>query len=349
MPQALQTLTSPHSDRPNSVQSVMLQVILALIPGSIALTWYFGWGTLINIGLAVSSAVVCEALVLRLRGRPIIPTLSDLSAVVTAMLFALAVSPLLPWWLTVLGMAFAIIVVKQLFGGLGYNPFNPAMAAYVLLLISYPVEMTRWLAPEPLIHDSPGFMQSLQLIFTGALPDGINLDAITMATPLDVMRTKLDLDLMINEIRHSPVWGDFGGLGWEWVGNWFLLGGLWMLYKRTITWHIPFAFLTGLVGMATIFWLLDSGSHPNPLFHVFSGGAILGAFFIATDPVTACTTRKGQLIYGTAIGALVFIIRTWGGYPDAVAFSVLLMNMAAPTIDHFTQPRVFGHGDVHDA
>lgn len=338
------TLTSPHTELPNSVNKVMLQVILALIPGIIAMTWYFGWGTLINITLAVSSAVGFEALVLKLRSRPIVPTLMDLSAVVTAILFAIAIPPILPWWLTVLGMAFAIIMVKQLYGGLGYNPFNPAMAAYVLVLISYPVQMTSWLPPATLSEDSLSFLQSLAMIFTGSLPAGLSLDAITMATPLDEMRTNLDLNWMISEIRQSPLWGDFGGLGWEWIGNWFLLGGVWMLFKRTITWHIPVSFLAGLIIMAAIFWMFDPESYPFPQFHVFSGGAILGAFFIATDPVSACTTRKGQLIYGTAIGVLVYIIRTWGGYPDAVAFAVLLMNMTAPTIDHYTQPRTYGHG-----
>lgn len=338
------TLSSPHSGRPNSVNRVMLQVILALIPGVIAMTWYFGWGVLINMAVAICFALGFEAVVLKLRKRPVLPTLMDLSAVVTALLFAIAVPPLLPWWLTALGMAFAIIMVKQLYGGLGYNPFNPAMAAYVLLLISYPVEMTSWLPPL-LINENPlSFIQTLSVIFTGALPVGLSLDVITMATPLDEMRTNLDLNHMISEIRQSPLWGDFGGLGWEWVGNWFLLGGLWMIYKRTITWHIPFSFLTGLVLTAGLFWIFDPASHPNPLFHVFSGGAVLGAFFIATDPVSACTTKRGQLIYGAMIGVLVFIIRTWGGYPDAVAFAVLLLNMAAPTIDHYTQPRTFGHG-----
>jgi electron transport complex protein RnfD len=338
------TFSSPHTDQPYSVSGVMLQVILALIPGVIAMIYYFGWGVLINILLAITFAVGFEALVLKLRRRPVLTTLRDLSAVVTAMLFAIAVPPLLPWWLTLLGMAFAIILVKQLYGGLGYNPFNPAMAAYVVLLISYPVSMTSWLPPHELSPHALSLLDSLRLIFTGAPPPGLTLDAITMATPLDQMRTSLDLNQMISEIRESPLWGDFGGLGWEWVGNWFLLGGIWMLYRRTITWHIPFAFLAGLVGIATLFWLFDPETHPFPLFHVFSGGAILGAFFIATDPVSACTTKRGQLIYGASIGLLVFFIRTWGGYPDAVAFAVLLLNMAAPTIDHYSRPRTFGHG-----
>lgn len=336
------TITSPHTPRPHSVDRVMLQVALAMIPGAAAMIWYFGWGILINMILASLAAVASEAVVLHLRGQRVRPTLVDLSAVVTALLFAVAVPPTLPWWLTMLGMVFAIVIVKQLYGGIGYNPFNPAMAAYVFLLISYPVQMTAWLPPIMLNENPLNFIDSLSLILTGGLPPTLTIDAITAATPLDEMRTNLDLNQLIEEIRESPTWGDFGGRGWEWVGNWFLLGGLFLLWRRIITWHIPISMLGGMILIAGVFYALDSQTHPFPAFHVFSGGAMLGAFFIATDPVTACTTKKGQIIYGAAIGALVFIIRTWGGYPDAVAFAVLLMNMAAPTIDYYTQPRVFG-------
>jgi len=333
----------PHGSRPNRVDRIMLEVILALIPGTLAMIWYFGWGILINLVLAGLFAVLAETVALRLRGRPALPALRDLSALVTALLFALAVPPTLPWWLTLLGMVFAIGVAKQLYGGLGYNPFNPAMAGYVFLLVSYPLAMTSWLPPSMLAEQDLGFIDSVRLIFTGTPPPGLTWDAITMATPLDQMRTQLDRNLMIDEIRASPLWGDFGGRGWEWVGNWFLLGGLFLLRRRIISWHIPVSMLLGLLVTAGFFWLLDPQTHPFPAFHMFSGGAILGAFFIATDPVSACTTPKGQLIFGAAIGVLVFVIRTWGGYPDAVAFCVLLMNIAAPTIDYYTQPRVFGH------
>jgi electron transport complex protein RnfD len=326
----------------------MLEVILALVPGILAMTWYFGWGILINLALATAAAVAFEALVLLLRGRPVTPALGDLSAVVTAVLFAITVPPTLPWWLTVLGMAFAIILVKQLYGGLGYNPFNPAMAAYVFLLISYPVALTTWLPPFMLAEHPLGLTDSLSLIFLQQPPDGLAWDAITRATPLDEMRTRLDLGEMISEIRASPLWGDFGGRGWEWVGNWFLLGGLYLLWRRVITWHIPVAMLAGLLVIAGLFWAVDPQTHPFPAFHLFSGGAVLGAFFIATDPVTASTTKRGQLIFGAAIGVLVFVIRTWGGYPDGVAFAVLLMNIAAPTIDLYTQPKVFGHRRTPD-
>jgi electron transport complex protein RnfD len=321
----------------------MLLVIAALVPGTVAMTYYFGWGVPINMALATVTAVAAEALVVRWRGRAASPVVGDFSAVVTALLLGISVPPLLPWWMTVLGVLFAIVVVKQLFGGLGYNPFNPAMAGYVLLLISYPVEMTNWLPPRMLGEDPLGVGATLAAIFTGQLPAGETWDSITGATPLDEMRTRLEMNEMISEIRQSPLWGDFGARGWEWVGNWYLLGGLFLLWRRVITWHIPLSMLGGLALAAGLFWLLDPQTHPFPAFHLFSGGAMLGAFFIATDPVSASTTPKGQLIYGAAIGVLVFIIRTWGGYPDAVAFAVLLMNMAAPTIDSYTQPRVFGH------
>ena len=210
------TTSSPHTKHINRVDKVMLQVVLALIPGILAMIFYFGWGVLINLVLAVIAAAAFEAIVIKLRKRPVMPVLSDLSAVVTALLFAIAIPPLLPWWLVILGMAFAIIMVKQMYGGLGYNPFNPAMAAYVLLLISYPVEMTSWLPPFLLAEQPLNPSQILAYKFSGVLPQQTTLDAITMATPLDQMRTNLDLNRMISEIRQSPLWGDFGGLGWEW-------------------------------------------------------------------------------------------------------------------------------------
>ena len=342
------TYTSPHAPSTANVTRLMREVLLAMVPGIAAMVWFFGWGVLINLAVATVSAVGFEAMMMRLRKRPVMPAIGDLSAVVTAWLFAVSVSPVLPWWLTVLGMAVAIILVKQLYGGLGYNPFNPAMAAYVFVLISFPVQMTTWLPPAMLAEHTVGLGDSLRAIFSGAAPAGVSWDAVTMATPLDEMRTKLSMNQMISEIRESPLWGDFGGRGWEWIGNWFLLGGLFLLVRRVITWHIPVCMLAGLLVLAGLFWAFDPETHPFPAFHMFSGGAILGAFFIATDPVSACTTKRGQIIYGAAIGVLVFVIRTWGGYPDAVAFAVLLMNMAAPTIDYYTRPRAFGHGSRTD-
>jgi electron transport complex protein RnfD len=340
--------SSPHLHNDNGVQRVMAQVLLALLPGIGVMWWLFGWGVIINLAIATTTAVTCEWLFLRARGRNPGPAISDLSAVLTAWLLAVALPPLLPWWQTVIGTAFAIVIAKQLFGGLGYNPFNPAMAGYVLLLISFPASMTRWLPPEMLADYSMTLGDSLRAVFASLPPEGQTWDAITSATPLDSMRNELDQNRMISEIRHSPLWGDFGGRGWEWIGNAFLLGGLFLLWRRVITWRIPLSMLGSLLLVAGIFWMIDPETHPLPAFHLFSGAAIIGAFFIATDPVSASTTPRGQLIYGASIGLLVFVIRTWGGYPDAVAFAVLLMNMAAPMIDHYTQPAVFGARKVKD-
>jgi len=341
--------SSPHLSGPQSVTRVMGLVLLALVPGTMAMLWFFGWGILINLAIAILTAVAAEATVLRLRGREVTSTLLDLSAIVTAWLLALALPTLLPWWQTVMGTAFAIILVKQLFGGIGHNPFNPAMAGYVLLLVSFPVTMTRWLPPEVVSGNAISLADSLHIIFSGTPPLGQTWDAISSATPLDQMRTELSQHRMISEIRQSPLWGDFGGRGWEWIGNWFLVGGLFLIWQRVISWRIPASMLGALLLVAGLFWTIDPDTHPFPAFHLFSGGAILGAFFIATDPVSASTTPRGQLVYGALIGLFVFIIRTWGGYPDAVAFSVLLLNMAAPTIDYYTQPRIFGQREDRDA
>jgi electron transport complex protein RnfD len=336
------TSTSPHTFQTDSVQKVMLEVLLALVPGIIAMTWYFGWGILVNIAVSVAVAVASEVFVIKLRKRPALPVISDLSAVVTGVLLALALPPLLPWWITAIGAAFAIIMVKQLYGGIGYNPFNPAMAAYALLLVSWPTHMTSWLPPSMLNTTPLDFGQVLNVIFTGTMPAGLSWDTISSATPLDEMFTRLDMNQMIEEIRQSPLWGDFGGKGWEWVNNWYLLGGLYLLFRKVISWHIPISIIASLLVLSGLAYMIDPAVHPFPAFHIFSGGVMLGAFFIATDPVSACTTKKGQLIFGASIGALIFIIRSWGGYPDAVAFAVLLMNMAAPMIDYYTKPRVFG-------
>ena len=319
----------------------MVNVLYALLPGMGLYVWFFGWGVVVNAVLATVVAVAAEGAMLYLRGRPVRLFLSDGSAVVTAVLLALALPPLAPWWVTVIGTAFAIVVAKHLYGGLGYNPFNPAMVGYVVLLISFPREMTAWPAADVVSGQYAGILESLRIVFTGQ-PAAASLDAFTGATPLDLMKTQLGLNHTVTEIWERPEFGDFGGKGWEWLGNGFFIGGLWLLYKRVITWHIPVGVLGSLFLMALVFTAFDPGSHPSPLFHLFSGGAILGAFFIATDPVSAATTRKGRLIYGAGIGILTYVIRTWGGYPDGIAFAVLLMNMATPTIDYYTQPRVVG-------
>jgi len=335
------TYSSPHLPATGSVSRMMCFVLLGLLPGSLCAGWLFGWGVLVNILLAGLAAVAGEAAMLAARKRPVLPVLQDGSALLTGALLALALPPLAPWWIPVTGSLFAIVIAKQLYGGLGYNPFNPAMAGYVVLLISFPRELSLWPATGQLL----GLQDTLLLVFTGSLPDTLTLDAITMATPLDAVKTRLGLSETLTEIRDSAVFGSFAGAGWEWLNLWFLLGGLWLLQQKIIKWQIPAGMLGGLFLTALLFYAWNPDIYPSPLFHLFSGAAMLGAFFIATDPVSASTTPRGRLYYGFGIGVLTYVIRTWGGYPDGVAFAVLLMNMAAPTIDYYTRPRVFGHDD----
>jgi electron transport complex protein RnfD len=320
----------------------MREVILALLPGILCAWWFFGWGVIINIVIATLTCVLAEAGMQALRGRPVVATVSDSSAALTGVLLALALPPLTPAWLPVVGALFAIVIAKQLYGGLGYNPFNPAMVGYVVLLISFPREMTQWSAPNGLDITQLGFIESLAWSLNGVLPAAITLDAITLATPLDSVKTSLSLGQMLSEITAAPKFGAFGGHGWEWINFANLLGGLYLIYRRLIDWRIPVGMLGALFAIALVFHGSDADGYPAPLFHLFSGAAMLGAFFIATDPVTASTTPRGRLLFGAGIGVIVYVIRTWGGYPDGVAFAVLLMNMAAPTLDHYTKPRVFG-------
>ncbi|HCP54215.1 MAG: electron transport complex subunit RsxD [Pseudomonadaceae bacterium] len=331
---ALPRITSPHAKGNNRTQQVMLQVLLATVPGILALTWLYGFGTLINLLWACLCALGFEALILALRKRPLGFFLKDYSAVVTAVLLALALPPYSPWWLTLVAVGFAIVLGKQLYGGLGQNPFNPAMIGYVVVLVSFPVEMTTWPAPH-----MTGPLSALQHIFGFAnLPDGW-----VQATALDTL--KINKSLTIDELwTQNPAFGYIGGAGSEVVNLGFLLGGLYLLRKHLFTWHAPVGMLAALAIMSLIFWNgSGSDSHGSPLFHLLSGATMLGAFFIVTDPVSGATSNLGRLIFGAGVGILVYVIRAWGGYPDGIAFGVLLMNLAAPTIDYYTRPRTYGH------
>lgn len=324
------------------VGRVMRRVIYALVPGFLAYLWFFGWGPIINLVYVVTSALMFEALMLAIRKRPLWPFLSDGSALLTACLLALSLPPLAPWWLPVLGSFIAIVFAKQLYGGLGYNPFNPAMAAYAVLLISFPLEMSQWPLPIELQNQTLSFVGSFQYTLSGQLPTGLSLDAISSATLLDKLRTDTGLGHSVSDIRNASVFGWAAGKGTEWVSLGYLLGGLALLWLRIISWHIPVSMLVSLAAMAGIGFLIDPQQNADPLLQLFGGASILGAFFIATDPVTAATTPLGKLIYGAGIGILVYAIRTWGAYPDGVAFGVLIMGMTVPLLDQYTVPKVFG-------
>lgn len=334
----------PHLPPTASVSDMMRRVLVALVPGAMAMIVLFGWGVLFNLLIAVAIALPCEALLLGLRGRSVQPFLQDGSAPLCAVLLALALPPLAPWWLPALGVILALTLGKHLYGGLGYNPFNPAMVGYAALLVSFPAQMNVWLPPTAGPGGSLGLVDTLHYVMLGQLSGVLELDAITQATPLDRIKTELGAGLTLSEIRSQPGFGLLAGAGWQWVNLFFLAGGAWLLGQRVIGWQIPAGVLVGLAAPALVFWAVNPDQYAPPLLHLLSGGAMLAAFFVATDPVSAATTPRGRLYYGLGIGLLAYVIRTWGGYPDGIAFAVLLMNTAAPLIDRYTRPRIHGRG-----
>jgi Na+-translocating ferredoxin:NAD+ oxidoreductase subunit D len=329
---------SPHLKNSQSTEQIMMRVVLALIPGVLIMTTFFGFGTLIQIMLCISTGLIIEVAVLRLRKRPL-SIIKDNSALVTCVLLAISIPSYSPWWISVLGCFFAIGIVKHLYGGLGQNIFNPAMAAYAFLLISFPVQMTQWLDPEA-IPLNTAFADQFVRIFA---PTSIEWDALSSATPLDEVKSKLHQGLMNVEIMDGKHFNFIAGIGWSWINFAFLLGGAFLLVTKTIQWQISTAFLLSLFVCSAVHYLLGAEAAATPMLHLWSGGTMLGAFFILTDPVTASTTPRGRLVFGALIGVLVYLIRTYGGYPDAIAFAVLLANICVPLIDLYTKPRVYGH------
>lgn len=353
---AFKIASSPFTHNQQRTQRIMLLVIVACIPGMLAQYYFFGYGNLIQVGLASATALIAEFVTVSLRKFDVRATLADNSALLTAILLGISLPPLAPWWMVVIGTAFAIVIAKQLYGGLGQNPFNPAMIGYVVLLISFPVQMTSWLPPGPLQIMPIGFYDALMTILSGHTPSGYSaqqlmhtVDGISQATPLDTFKTGLHSGHQPQDILQQPLFAPtifatvMVGIGWQWVNIGFLIGGLFLLARGTIRWHIPLSFLFSLVLCASLGWLLAPEKCAPPVLHLFSGATMLGAFFIATDPVTASTTNKGRLIFGALIGLLVWLIRTYGGYPDGVAFAVLLANITVPLIDYYTKPRAYGH------
>ncbi|WP_333501144.1 electron transport complex subunit RsxD [Kluyvera genomosp. 2] len=343
--------SSPYTHNHRQTSRIMMLVIVAALPGILVQSWFFGWGTFIQLILAIVAACLAEALVLRLRRQNIARTLADNSALLTGLLLAISIPPFAPWWMVVLGTVFAVSIAKQLYGGLGQNPFNPAMIGYVVLLISFPVQMTSWLPPHEIAAVTPGFMDALQVIFTGHTTAGqdmnalkLGIDGISQATPLDTFKTSLHAGQPVETVLNAAIYhGALAGIGWQWVNVAYLVGGLFLLWQKAIRWHIPVSFLVSLAFCSTLGWLLHPESVASPQMHLLSGATMLGAFFILTDPVTASTTNRGRLIFGALAGLLVWLIRSFGGYPDGVAFAVLLANITVPLIDYYTRPRVYGH------
>jgi len=317
--------SSPHAHSGSSVRRIMLDVIIALVPALLVSVYFFGWNALRLVLACVITCVATEAGSRKWMGRNL--GIDDLSAVITGILLAFNLPPSLPTWMACVGSVFAIVIAKQLFGGIGYNPFNPALAGRVMLLISFPVFMTRW--------------------SEWTIPSPIGMDAVTSATPLGLAKTT------VGSTGALPFMFDGGTMLQLFVGSQngcigevsaaaLLLGGIYLLIRRCITWHIPVAYIATVAVFSGILWIHHPQQNLAPHFHVLSGGLMLGAIFMATDMVTSPVTKRGMLVFGMGCGVLTMLIRRWGGYPEGVSFAIILMNAVTPLINRATRPRVFG-------
>jgi len=331
----------PYVHSSHNVAGMMRTVMLALAPAIAALFWLFGIGILLNCLIACLSCWLFEYAMLKLRDKPLRPTLYDGSALLTGLLIGVCLPPAVPFWLPFIAALFAVVFAKHLYGGLGHNLFNPAMAGYAVLLVSFPSYMGYWPPPDLSgLNDSLLSLGDTLALQTGRLTP---FDAVSSATPLDTLKTGLNNMQMLPEIQTGAAFDGFGPRGWVWVNLLALAGGIWLLLRGVISWRIPVGVVAGLGIPALLAWLGDAGVNPSPWLHWVSGGTLLGVFFFATDPVSSAATPRGQLIYGAGIGILTWVIRTWGAYPDGFAFAVLLMNLAVPLIDRYTPTKIYGH------
>ncbi|QSA99259.1 RnfABCDGE type electron transport complex subunit D [Methylococcus sp. EFPC2] len=339
-------LSAPFTRADSQVQAIMTLVMLALLPATLYGVFIFGWPAFFLLAVTVLSALLFEAFCLILAGKPVRATLLDGSALLSGWLTAMTLPPWAPWWIGVVGAAIAIVLGKQVFGGIGQNLFNPAMLARVALLVSFPLEMTTWVHPTPLFSSSaPGLLESIAITFGSAPPP----DGVTGATLIGHIKTEFSQGRGLGESLASGHYGFLksffgwtsGSLG-ETPSFLILAGGLWLLKKKVITWHIPLSMLASVALLASVFALVDGERYPGPLFHLTSGALMLAAFFIATDYVTSPSSPAGQIIFGAGCGLIIFVIRTWGAYPEGAGFAVLLMNSLTPVIDHYVRPRIYG-------
>lgn len=305
----------------------MSDVLLALCPGAVVMAFMFGPAVLFQILFGVLAAITAEALALWLRNRPIQSSLRDLSAILTGVLLALSIPPLAPWWIVCSGAVFSILVGKQVYGGLGQNPFNPAMVGFAFLMLSFPRWMTLW----PSMHsDFPDAMRGWTPLTEALFGNGTAvIDAVTRATPLTQLHDAWRAGLETSGFSLANT------SGWVWINLAYLAGGVWLFRRNIIDKRIVLGMVLALAGGAAIIEMLSSGS-AFVWSSLLLGSTMMGIFFIATDPVSAANTPRGRWIYGAGIGGLMLLIRRYGGYPDGLAFAVLTMNFIAPTIDRLT-------------
>lgn len=348
-------VSSPHTHSGKLTARIMLWVILAMMPALFTQIYYFGFGVLVQSMLAISVALLAEFTSMKLRGKKPLSYLSDFSVVLTALILAMAIPPYAPYWIIIIGTLSAVLLGKHVYGGLGQNPFNPAMIGYVVLLISFPLQMTTWMPPIHLLQEPPTFADAFSLVFSGFTTDGFTLsqlahsiDGITQATPLDTAKIFYKSHNELNDFYELIKLPIFMGNGTDFAQGWwqvniaFLLGGLFLIWKRTIHWQIPVAMLVTFFCLATA-TALAGATHLSVVSQMVSGAMMFGAFFIATDPVTASITPRGKIVFGALVGLLVYLIRYHGNFPDGVAFAILLSNICVPLIDHYTRPRVAGY------
>jgi Na+-translocating ferredoxin:NAD+ oxidoreductase subunit D len=335
-------ISGPHVLTVRRVDAIMFKVVIALLPAVGFGVLTFGLPALYLTVVTVLSAVVFEAACLKLKGAKAWPYLIDGSAILTGLLVAMTLPPWAPWWIGVLGSAIAIVLGKHVYGGLGQNLFNPAMLARVALLVSFPIEMTSWVNISPLFTGI-----SLSDSFAITFGQSYSFDGITGATTLGAVKTGFSQSQTLPGLLTNYS-GALAFLGWE-PGSLgetstllTLLGGLWLMREGVIQWHIPVAVLASVTLLSILFFALDSQHYLSPWVHLNSGALMLVAFFIATDYVTSPNTPLGQIIFGVGCGTLIFIIRTWGGYPEGTGFAILLMNAITPLIDHYIKPRIYG-------
>lgn len=318
---------SPHVHGDNSVKKIMWGVVYAMVPALLVSIYYFGLDAVRVTLIAVSASIFFEWLFQKylIKG---VDTYMDGSAIITGVLLAFNLPSNLPWWIIVIGALVAIGMGKMSFGGIGKNIFNPALVGRVFLLISFPVQMTSWPKASPII-------------------DGI-ADAITGPTPLGIVKEGLDAGMTVEQVMAQvPSFmqqfiGGIGGSLGEVSALAILLGGLYMLWKKIITWEIPLSILLSVLIFSGIFWLIDPTQYVNPMFHLLTGGMMLGAIFMATDMVSSPMSRNGQLVFGVGIGLLTVIIRIWGAYPEGMSFAILLMNSVTPLLNITFKPKRFG-------
>lgn len=338
---------APHAHSGTTVSRVMGTVMLALLPATLYGFYLYGWPSIWLWLITVGACLIMEVACLRLTGRGGPATLWDGSALLAGWLLAMTLPPWAPWWIGVIGACATIVVAKHAYGGLGQNPFNPAMVGRVALLISFPLPLTTWVRPVPLFAaGSPGPAEGLHItLFGSGVPD-----ALTSATLLGHVKTEatrgMDVPHALAELLGSAPYGfgwHSGSMG-ETATLLILAGGLFLLAKRLITWHIPVAVLAGCAIPAAIAHALQPEAYLSAGHHLAAGALMLGAFFIATDMVTSPASTSGRLIFGFGVGLLTWVIRSFAGFPEGLAFAVLLMNACVPLIDRFTRPRIYGHG-----